>query len=168
MASHQVKKISTVSGIVMQAQQAIIHITYLHGTKHYHALLSLLDKSKVFMGTLHLSRYKAQHTLLSFALPMVNMEKLQLMLKEQLGDDLEHIECALNQAQVSVIGVGIQSSERVFFQINEWMAKQRFSADLMTSSESRLSFYIDEHLAKSVVKDLHGLFHLQEIEIKNS
>ena len=163
MVSQTIKKVSTVSGIAIQSSQAVFSVLYTRDESHHYDLLAVLDRCKVSMGTVHMSRYQPDRAALSFALPMANAEKAELALKALLGSDLESINSQFHQAQISVVGVGVQSSERVFSQVHQWLAENRLHTRLATSSESRLSFYIDENVGQKVVKDLHALFHLQAI-----
>jgi len=162
MVTHHIKKVPTISGIAYQADQAVLSMMYARHNLHSHALLGLLHQHKVLMSTVHMSNYKNNSALLSFALPMANAKNIQVSLQEYLGDSLEEIQCYLHQAQISVVGVGVQSSDRVFSQVHQWLAEHQLSTKLATSSESRFSFYLDEGVAKKIVKDLHALFHLQE------
>ncbi len=162
MVTHRIKKVPTVSGIAYQSDQAVVFLMYVNDEIHHHSILTMLNRYKVLMSTVHSSHYKTNHASLSFALPMANMESIQVALQEHLGNDLESIECHLHQAQVSVVGVGVQSSDRVFSQVQEWLADNRLKIRLMTSSESRFSFYIDDQIGKKNIKNLHDLFHLQD------
>ena len=162
MVTHRIKKVPTVSGIAYQSDQAVVFLMYANDEIHHHAILTMLNHYKVLMGTVHSSHYKNNYVLLSFALPMANVASIQAALQECLGQDLESIECHLHQAQVSVVGVGVQSSERVFSQVHEWLADNRLKVRLTTSSEARCSFYIDDHVGKKIIKNLHDLFHLQD------
>lgn len=163
MITHQIKKVPTISGVAYQAGQAVFSILYKHENARYHALLTLLDQHKVLMGTVHISYFKAGQALCSFALPLANAERFQGEMQSLLGKDLENIECHSNQTRVSVVGVGVQSSERVFSQVHHWLAEKQVCVRLVTSSESRLSFYVDANISKAVIKGVHGLFHLQEV-----
>lgn len=163
MVSQSIKKVSTVSGIASQSGQAVFSVRYARDDVYHYDVLTLLDRCKVSMGTVHISCYQLDQALLSFALPMVNSEKIESALQNLLGDDLGGIECHLHQVQISIIGMGIQSSERVFSQVHQYLAENRLRTRLATSSESRFSFYLDENLASKVVKELHALFHLQAI-----
>ena len=163
MVSHAIKKVSTVSGIAMQSGQAVFSVIYARDDVHHYEVLAVLERCKVSMGTVHMSCYQPDRALLSFALPMANAEKAELALESLLGVDLEKMECHRHQAQVSIVGMGVQSSERVFSQAHHYLAENRLRSRLATSSESRFSFYIDENIAQKVVKELHALFHLQAI-----
>ncbi|MES2204274.1 MAG: aspartate kinase [Pseudomonadota bacterium] len=163
MVSHTIKKISTVSGVAVQANQAVISVTYAREDRYHHEILTLLQRHKVSMATVHISVYKMHHGVLSFSIAMPHAEKIAAALQSLLGDDLEHIETHTAQAQISIVGMGVQSSERVVAQVHQWLAENKFRSRLATSSESRFSFYIDENSKEKAVKDLHALFHLQAI-----
>ncbi len=162
MVTHHVKKLSTISGVAMQKQQAVIHLVYQRDHMHHHALWALLDQFKIFMGTVHFSHCN-QFNMLSFALPVTNMDKLEEAVKNLLGNDLQEMNCRRGQTQISIVGVGVQSSERVFSQVHQWLAKKNLPICLATSSESRFSFYVDEDVALSITKEVHDLFHLKEV-----
>lgn len=161
VVAHHIKKIATISGVATQDQQAVINLVYKHSEIYHHAFWSLLEQYKVSMGTVHVSRYQ-EFCLFSFALPVLHVDKVREAIQRLLLEDLQNLECCMNQAQISVIGVGIQSSERVFSQVHQWLGKSKLAIRLATSSESRFSFYVDETIARQVVKELHELFHLQE------
>lgn len=162
MVTQHIKKVPTISGIAYQATQAVFSIIYTHDDVHHHALFALLGRHKVVMSTVHMSCFKADRALLSFALPMANVDNMYAALQGLLGQDLESIEHYLHQAQISVVGVGVQSSDRVFTQVHQWLAEKSLRVRLATSSESRFSFYVDDNISKKVIKELHGLFHLQD------
>lgn len=161
MVSHAIKKVSTVSGIAVLRDQAVFSVNYARDEIHYCNLLAELMRCKVSMGAVHMSCYHADQGLLSFALQMANAEKTELALKALLGADLDSLACYQHQAQISIVGMGIQSSERVFAQVQRYLAENCLRPRLITSSESRFSFYIDESVAQEVVNELHELFHLQ-------
>lgn len=163
MVSHAIKKVSTVSGVAVQSGQAVFSVIYTRDDVHHYEVLAILDRCKVSMGTVHMSCYSSDRALLSFALPMDNAEKAASALQALLGSDVESIEVYPNQAQISIVGMGVQSSERVFSQIHQYLAESRLRTRLSTSSESRFSFYVEMNIAQKVVKDLHALFHLQAI-----
>lgn len=160
MVTQPIKKVPTISGIAHLGSQTVFTVAYRDNPAHYLALLDILHQHKVLLNTVHLSRYK-NLSLLSFALSTEKEKKIEARLKEYLGKDLEYIEQYSSQAQVSIVGLGVQSSDRVFSQVHDYLSKNQLSVRLMTSSEVCLSFHIDESLSKKVVQNLHELFHLQ-------
>lgn len=163
VVSHAIKKVSTVSGVAMQSRQAVISVRYKNEARYYYDLLTILNHRKVSMGSVHLSSYRPGCALLSCAVPMSQIEELIKEFESLLEMNLEGIEHRPDQTQISIVGVGIQSSERLFSQVHLYFAEKGIRPCLITSSESRYSFYVDDTIAQKVTRDLHSLFHLQAI-----
>lgn len=164
MVTHQIKKVPTISGISYQAGHAIFSITYQNDKQHHHALFELLHQHKISTSSIHASRDKCGDTLLTFAMPQEHVDGMINDLKNCLKQDILHIDEYRDQTQISIIGLGVQSSERVFSQLHHYIADSRLSMRLATSSEVRFSFYVDAAVSKKVIQELHQVFHLPELK----
>lgn len=160
LVTHHIKNIPTISGITVEKQQNVINVLYKQDSIHHHNCWKLLDEHKISLSTVHWSRYQDSF-LLSFATPEKQTKEIIHAIESTIGRDLEHIDSHMEQARISIVGVGIQSSDYVFSAVHNWLMNHDIPIVLSTSSESRFSFHVNEKSANFIIQELHRLFHLQ-------
>lgn len=160
MVTHQLKKMPTVSGIASQAGQVVFAVVYRDAAVTYATWLIFLRAHHVPLNTLHYSRYLKDSALLSFAVSAEHASGLQADIVHMLGIDLLQCDNYAAQTQISVVGLGVQSSERVVAALHHYLAEKNLPLRLMTSSELRISFYVDADQATQVMQELHAVLHL--------
>ncbi|MCD8500246.1 MAG: hypothetical protein LRY43_04375 [Gammaproteobacteria bacterium] len=160
LVTHNIKNTPTISGITVEKQQNVINVLYKQDSIHHHNCWKLLEEHNISLSTVHWSRYQDSF-LLSFATSENQAKQIIQAIETTIGKDLEHIDSHRGQARISIVGVGIQSSEYVFSAAHHWLMNHDIPILLSTSSESRFSFHVNEKSANFIAQELHRLFHLQ-------
>lgn len=70
------------------------------------------------------------------------------------------IEKKINLSKISIVGIGLQSNCKVVQQIFEVLAEKDVEAEMISASEIKISFLIDESYGDLILKTLHTKFNL--------